>query len=78
MISSIEIRLTRWLIACVLFAFVPTLLAAESQLADAAEKSDRVTISTLLKQHADVDTLERELNKLGDAFFGLTPEKWEA
>ena len=36
-----------------------TATATESRLADAAEKSDRATIRTLLKQHADVTTLGR-------------------
>jgi len=42
----------------VVAAFVSSALtatAAESRLADAAEKSDRSTLRTLLKQHADVN-----------------------
>ena len=34
--------------------------AGKSPLADAAEKSDRATIRTLLKQHDDVNALERD------------------
>ena len=37
------------------FALTPQLFAADSRLADAAEKSDRAAIRTLLKQHADVN-----------------------
>jgi ankyrin repeat protein len=42
-------------LAVLLFASVPKSFAAESRLADAAEKSDRAAIRTLLKRHADVN-----------------------
>src|SRR5881628_1077314 len=41
--------------AFLLFLVGSPLFAANSPLADAAEKSDRATIRTLLKQHADVN-----------------------
>jgi ankyrin repeat protein len=43
--------------------------AAESQLADAIEKSDRAAIRTLLKQHADVKAAQAD---------GMTPLHWAA
>lgn len=52
-----------------LFAFVPALLATESPVADAAEKSDRATIRTLLKQHADVNAPQAD---------GMTALHWAA
>src|SRR2546428_10205515 len=42
-------------LAILVFALVPHLFAADSRFADAAEKSDRATIRTLLKQHVDVN-----------------------
>jgi ankyrin repeat protein len=55
--------------AFLFFAFFPALLAAESRLADAAEKSDRTTIRTLLKQHADVNAPQAD---------GMTALHWAA
>lgn len=43
--------------------------AADSRLADAAEKSDHATIRTLLKQHADVDASQED---------GMTALHWAA
>ena len=55
------------LAAFVLSAFTAT--AAKSLLADAAEKSDRATIRTLLKQHADVNAPQAD---------GMTALHWAA
>jgi hypothetical protein len=41
--------------AALAFALTQGLFATESRLADAAEKLDRATVRTLLKQHADVN-----------------------
>ena len=46
-----------------------TATAAESRLADAAERSDRATIRTLLKQHADVNAPQAD---------GMTALHWAA
>src|SRR5258705_10466997 len=51
------------------FVSVPRLLATQSPLADAAEKSDRATIRTLLKQHADVNAAQAD---------GMTALHWAA
>ena len=50
-----------------------TATAAESRLADAAQKSDRATIRALLKQHPNVNTLG--LDDLVYAHYGLTSEE---
>jgi uncharacterized protein len=55
------------LVAFALSTFIAT--AAESQLADAAEKSDRATIRTLLKKHADVNVPQPD---------GMTALHWAA
>lgn len=46
---------TRIFIVALLFAIGSSLLAANSPLADAVEKSDHAAIRTLLKQHVDVN-----------------------
>jgi uncharacterized protein len=56
-------------LAILLFALVPQSFAADSRLADAAEKSDRTTIRTLLKQRADVNALQAD---------GMTALHWAA
>src|SRR5437667_6517656 len=53
--------------ALVLSAVIAT--GAESPLADAAEKSDRAAIRTLLKQHADVNAAQAD---------GMTALHWAA
>ncbi|HEY0551395.1 MAG TPA: ankyrin repeat domain-containing protein, partial [Verrucomicrobiae bacterium] len=57
-----SIGLAMWLATSVL-------AATKSPLADAAEKSDRATIRTLLKQHADVDAPQAD---------GMTALHWAA
>jgi len=64
--SSLELLLTVFLYGA--FCVFP-LLAAESRLADAAEKSDRATIRTLLKQRADVNAQQAD---------GMTALHWAA
>src|SRR5215510_12203396 len=56
-----------WLAAMVLSALAAS--AAESRLADAAEKSDRAAIRTLLEQHADVNAPQAD---------GMTALHWAA
>ncbi len=53
----------------VLFAIVPGSFAAGSPLADAAEKSDRIAVRTLLKQNADVNAPQLD---------GMTALHWAA
>jgi len=48
-------------IAVLLNVVVLSAYPASSPLADAAEKSDRAAIRTLLKQHADVNRFNPEL-----------------
>src|SRR5436309_4548061 len=55
--------------AFLLFLVGSPLFAANSPLADAAEKSDRATIRTLLKQHADVNAPQAD---------GMTALHWAA
>ena len=57
------------LLAVLLFAFLPNTVAANSPLADAAEKSDRATLRSLLKQHADVNVPQAD---------GMTALHWAA
>src|SRR5437667_6972251 len=56
-------------LAVLLFAAGSLSFAAESRLADAAEKSEHATIRTLLKQHADVN---------GPQAHGMTALHWPA
>lgn len=53
----------------VFMLFALTATAADSRLADAAEKSERATIRTLLTQHADVDAPQAD---------GMTALHWAA
>ena len=62
-------RSVSFVLVILLFAYVPVLFAADSRLADVAEKSDRATIRTLLKQHADVNTPQAD---------GMTALHWAA
>ena len=62
-------RSTVCALAILSFALVPQLFAAESRLADAAEKSDRATIRTLLKQNTNVNAPQVD---------GMTALHWAA
>ena len=74
-----EFRLSTWFrvgslsvalaLSLPLIAIGTSVLAAESRLADAAEKSDRAIIRTLLKQHADVNAPQAD---------GMTALHWAA
>ena len=57
------------LIAIVALSFASSSFAAESRLANAAEKSDRATLRSLLKQHADVNAPQAD---------GMTALHWAA
>src|ERR1041385_3053871 len=57
------------LLAALFLSIIQTSLSAESPLADAAEKSDRTTIRTLLKQHAEVSAPQAD---------GMTALHWAA
>ncbi len=65
-LSQIKLVLTLALLGPVVHAFTQ---AAESRLADAAEKSDGANIRALLKQHADVNTPQAD---------GMTALHWAA
>ena len=52
-----------------MLVFAQAMLAAESPIADAAEKSDRAAIRTLLKQRADVNAPQAD---------GMTALHWAA
>jgi ankyrin repeat protein len=56
-------------LALLFFVAVPALFAADSQLADATEKSDRAAIRSLLKQRADVNAPQAD---------GMTALHWAA
>src|ERR1043166_1046532 len=57
------------LLAALFLSIIQTSLSAESPFADAVEKSDRTTIRTLLKQHADVNAPQAD---------GMTALHWAA
>jgi ankyrin repeat protein len=65
------LTLMKWLSAIGLTTWLATsiLVAAESPLADAAEKSDRPAIRTLVKQHSDVNAPQAD---------GMTALHWAA
>ena len=62
-------RLVSRIIAILLLSFTTPLFAANLSLADAAEKSDRTAIRTLLKQRADVNAPQAD---------GMTALHWAA
>jgi uncharacterized protein len=59
----------RFALSLLLFVVSSSSFAAESRFADAAEKSDRATIRTLLKQRADVNAAQAD---------GMTALHWAA
>lgn len=68
--AALRLRPSIGLVLTILsLAFVPALSAAESRLADVAEKSDRAAIRTLLKQHAGVNAPQAD---------GMTALHWAA
>src|SRR6266498_81934 len=56
-------------LAVLLFSIVPQSFATDSRLADAAEKSDRANVRTLLKQRVDVNAPQVD---------GMTALHWAA